>query len=174
MKRNLVSISTLEDKGYKITFSKGRVLAWHKDSHISSSKVTGFQESILYKLTIKPVQALLHDTIILSELWHRRLAHIHYRALLALGKMVTRLPEIQIQHKFVCKGCSLGKTVKGSFPSSDNRSKEIFDLIHSNVCGPMIVASLNGYLYYVLFIDDHSRKTWIYFLKNKDGILAKF
>jgi hypothetical protein len=39
MKRNLVSISALENKGYKITFSKERVLAWHKDSHISSSKV---------------------------------------------------------------------------------------------------------------------------------------
>jgi hypothetical protein len=38
----------------------------------------------------------------------------------------------------------------------------------------MTIASLNGYLYYVLFIDDHSRKTWIYFLKNKDGDLAKF
>ena len=38
----------------------------------------------------------------------------------------------------------------------------------------MVVASLNGYLYYVLFIDDHSRKTWIYFLKDKDGVLAKF
>jgi hypothetical protein len=174
MKRNLVSISALEDKGYKITFSKGRVLAWHKDSHISSSKVIGVQENNIYRLTIKPVQSLLHDTINLSELWHRRLAHIHYRALPALGNMVTRLPEIQIQHKGVCKGCSLGKNVKGSFPSSDNRSKEILDLIHSDVCGPMNVASLNGYLYYVLFIDDYSRKTWIYFLKNKDGVLAKF
>jgi hypothetical protein len=38
----------------------------------------------------------------------------------------------------------------------------------------MIVASLNRYFYYVLFIDDHSQKTWIYFLKNKDGVLAKF
>jgi hypothetical protein len=38
----------------------------------------------------------------------------------------------------------------------------------------MTIASLNGYLYYVLFIDDHSEKTWIYFLKNKDGVLAKF
>ena len=94
MKRNLVSISALEDKGYKITFSKGRVLAWHKDSHISNAKVIGVRENSLYKLTIKPVQALLHDTISLSELWHRRLAHIHYRALLALGKMVTGLPEI--------------------------------------------------------------------------------
>jgi transposase InsO family protein len=47
-------------------------------------------------------------------------------------------------------------------------------LIHSDVCGPMTVASLNGYLYYVLFIDAHSRKTWIYFLKTKDGVLARF
>jgi hypothetical protein len=58
--------------------------------------------------------------------------------------------------------------------TTDNRSKEILDLIHSDVCGPMTVASLAEYLYYVLFIDDHSRKTWIYFLKNKDGVLAKF
>jgi hypothetical protein len=63
---------------------------------------------------------------------------------------------------------------KGSFLSSDNRSKEILDLIHSDVCGPMIVAFLNGYLYHVLFIDDHSQKIWIYFLKTKDGVLARF
>jgi len=47
-------------------------------------------------------------------------------------------------------------------------------LIHSDICGPMTITSLNGYLYYVLFIDDHSRKNWIYFLKNKDGVLTKF
>jgi hypothetical protein len=164
----------LDHKGYKVTFSEGRVLSWLKDSHINSAKVISVQENILYRLTIKPVQALLHDTISLSELWHRRLAHIHYRALPALGKMVTGLPEIQIQHKGVCKGCALGKNVKGSFSSSDNRSKETLDLIHSDVCGPMNVASLNGYLYYVLFIDDHCQKTWIYFLKNKEGVLAKF
>jgi hypothetical protein len=41
MKRNLVSISALEDKGYKVTFSKGKVLAWHKDSHINSARVIG-------------------------------------------------------------------------------------------------------------------------------------
>jgi hypothetical protein len=41
MKGNLVSISALEYKGYKITFLGGRVLAWHKDSHVSSAKVIG-------------------------------------------------------------------------------------------------------------------------------------
>jgi hypothetical protein len=174
MKRNLVSISALEDKGYKVTFSEGKFLAWHKNSHMDYARVIGVRENNLYRLTVRPVQALLHDTISLSELWHRRLAHIHYRALPALGKMVTCLPEIQVQHNGVCRGCALGKNVKGSFLSSDSRSKGILDLIHSDVCGPMTVASLNGYLYYVLFIDDHSRKTWIYFLKTKDGVLARF
>jgi hypothetical protein len=135
MKRNLVSISTLEDKVYKVTFYEGKVLAWHKDLHINYAKVIDVRESSLYKLTIKQVQTLLHDTISLSELWCRRLAHIHYRALPSLGKMVTGLPKIQIQHKGVCRGCTLGKNVKGSFSSSDNISKEILDLIHSEVCG---------------------------------------
>ena len=85
-----------------------------------------------------------------------RLAHIHYRALTVLGKMVTFLLEIQVHHNGVCRGCSLGNNVNWPFLSSDSRSKGILDLIHSNVCGPMTVASLNRYLYYVLFIDDHS------------------
>jgi hypothetical protein len=87
--------------------------------------------------------------------------------------MVTSLPEIHVQHDGVCIGCALGNNVKGSFLSSDNISKGILDLIHLNVCGPMTVASLNVYLYYVLFIYDHSRKMWIYFLNTKDGVLAR-
>jgi hypothetical protein len=90
-----------------------------------------------------------------------RLGHLHYRALPSLGKMVMRLPEIHVQHDGVCRGCDLGNNAKGSFLSSDSRSKGILDLIHIDVCGPMNAGSLSGYLYYVLFIDDHSIKTWI-------------
>jgi hypothetical protein len=55
MKRNLVLISALEDKGYKVTFYKGKFLAWHKDSHMNFSKVIGVRENSLYRLTIRPV-----------------------------------------------------------------------------------------------------------------------
>jgi transposase InsO family protein len=34
--------------------------------------------------------------------------------------------------------------------------------------------SLSGYAYYVSFIDDYSRKTWVYFLKSKDEVLGMF
>ena len=56
-----------------------------------------------------------------------------------------------------------------TFPSSESKAKRIFEIIHSDVCGPMSSSSLNGYVYDVSFIDDFSRKTWIYFMKNKDG-----
>jgi hypothetical protein len=58
----------------------------------------------------------MHDSISLSELWHRRLAHLHYRALPALGKMVTGLPALCVEHDGICRGCALGKNAKGSFP----------------------------------------------------------
>jgi transposase InsO family protein len=38
----------------------------------------------------------------------------------------------------------------------------------------MIVPSLGNFVYYVLFIDDYSRKTWKYFLKAKDELFIKF
>jgi transposase InsO family protein len=48
------------------------------------------------------------------------------------------------------------------------------ELVHSDVCGPMLSTSLSGYVYYVSFIDDYSRKTCVYFLKSKDEVLRKF
>ena len=55
-----------------------------------------------------------------------------------------------------------------------NRSKVILDLIHSDICGPTSSPSLSGCLYYVLFIDNHSWKLWIYFLKAKSESFDRF
>jgi hypothetical protein len=41
------------------------------------------------------------------------------------------------------------------------------------MCGPMPLSSMSGYVYYVSFIDDYSRKTWLYFLKSKDEVFNK-
>ena len=38
----------------------------------------------------------------------------------------------------------------------------------------MSSSSLSGYAYYVSFIDDFSRKAWIYFMKKKDEVFSKF
>ena len=67
-----------------------------------------------------------------------------------------------------------GRTSGSLFQQSEHKSKEPLDLVHSDVCGPMSVHSFSGYSYYVTFIDDYSRKTWIYFLKAKSEVFERF
>jgi hypothetical protein len=69
---------------------------------------------------------------------------------------------------------TLGKYTKTAFPSSDSRAAGILDLIHSDVCGPMSSALLTGSLYYVVFIDDFSQKSWIFFMKTKGQVFSRF
>jgi hypothetical protein len=88
--------------------------------------------------------------------------------------MVTGIPELQEEYEGICRGCTLGKNTKGPYPSSDSRSRGIFDLVQSDVCGPMTLSYLVGLLYYVIFIDDFSRKTWIYFINTKDEVFSRF
>lgn len=88
--------------------------------------------------------------------------------------MVSSVPNLQEEHGGVFEGCVLGENVKKPFLSNKSRSKEILDLVNSNVCCLMPVKSLGGYLYYVTFIDDFSRNTWIYFMNTKDKAFNKF
>jgi len=94
LKKNLLSISALEDKGFRVAFVDGQVLLWPKNSSIDKATVIGVREGGLYKLKGHQEHALVHNKVSSSELWHRRLAHINYRALPILGKMVTGLPDI--------------------------------------------------------------------------------
>ena len=139
-----------------------KVFLWAKDTDLDSTVQIGVREGDLYKASKVSTHALVHHTVDPCELWHRRFGHLHYTALPGLQKMVTGMPEVSPKHEGICKGCALGKNTKKSFPRSKSRSKGILDLIHSDICGPMSSPSLSGCLYYVLFIDDYSQKSWIY------------
>jgi hypothetical protein len=158
----------LEDKGFRVTSKVGKALLWSKDKDLSSATVIGIQERGLYKVPDHPIQALIHDEVNPNELWHQRFGHLHYKALPGLQKMVKGMPDFHFKHDGICRGCALGKNAKKTFPNSDKRSKGILDLIHSDTCGPMSTPSMSGCSYYMIFIDNFSRKTWIYFLKSKN------
>jgi len=55
-----------------------------------------------------------------------------------------------------------------------SRKSELLQLVHSDVCGLLEVKSFTGALYFVTFIDDCSRKLWVYALQRKDQVLDKF
>ena len=62
-----------------------------------------------------------------------------------------------------------------SFPKeSSSRAQKPLELIHTDVCGPIKPRSLGKSNYFLLFIDDYSRKTWVYFLKEKSEVFENF
>ena len=77
----------------------------------------------MYNLKGQPEQELVHESIKPSELWHRRLAHVHYRALPLASKAVEGLLEMQEKHEGVGKGRAKGKDTKNTFPSIESKAK---------------------------------------------------
>ena len=146
---------------------------WREGNTIDEVVMIGEEEG-LYKLKGHLESDLTTSTINPCELWHKRLAHVNYKALPIVSKVVNDLLEIQINHEGVCKGCAQGKNTTNPFLSSNSEEKGILDVFHSGVCRLMSATSLSGYVYYVSFIDDYSYKTWIYFLKGKDEVFERF
>jgi hypothetical protein len=117
LKKNLIYVAVLEDKGYRVIFMDKKSLLWSKNQELSSTILIG-----LYKLP-GHIQALVHASVSPSELWHRRFGHLHFKVLPGLQKMVRGMPTFQFDHDGICKGCVLGKNIKKSFPNNNSRRK---------------------------------------------------
>jgi len=68
----------------------------------------------------------------------------------------------------------MGKQHRVAFSKSQHKPKDLLDLIHMDLWGPSPIASIGGARYYVMFIDNFSRRVWMYFLKQKSKVFKKF
>ena len=73
-----------------------------------------------------------------------------------------------------CEACLMGKMTKTPFSGIMERATDLLEIIHTDVCGPMSVASRSGYRYVLTFTDDLSRYGYIYFMKHKSETFEKF
>ena len=68
----------------------------------------------------------------------------------------------------------MGKFVKTTFHEKENRASMILERVHTDVCGPFLVASTTKHRYYAIFVYDYSHRFWIFFMQKKDQTLSKF
>ena len=68
----------------------------------------------------------------------------------------------------MCEACELGKHHRGTFNLSLNKSTIHFQIIHTDV----YISSLNGYKWFVTLIDDFSRTTWMYLMREKSDVFS--
>ncbi|GJT58031.1 retrovirus-related pol polyprotein from transposon TNT 1-94 [Tanacetum coccineum] len=69
----------------------------------------------------------------------------------------------------MCSACALGKSKKSFHqPKAEDTNQEKLYLLHMDLCGPMLIASISGKRYILVIVDDYSRFTWVRFLRTKD------
>ena len=100
LKKNLVSVAMLEDKGYDVVFSKGNTFLRHINT--GRTKRIGIQVKNFYKLEVDDYAALSSKAELVQsqdvvELWHRRLGHLHHGALKIMQQISTRLPKGKLE-----------------------------------------------------------------------------
>ena len=109
-------------------------------------------------------------------LWHFRFRHLNFGGLKLLHtkNMVKGFPLIDKPDK-VCEGCIFGKQHRETFlVGKSYRACTPLEIMQSDICGPMQTTSIGGCNYFLTFIDDYSRKIWVYILKHKYDAFSCF
>ena len=74
----------------------------------------------------------------------------------------------------VCESCLEGKMTKRPFNAKGRRAQELLELIHTDVCGPMLTQVKGGYEYFITFTNDYSRYGYVYLMRRKFEAFEKF
>ena len=169
---NLMSVKKLTTKGFEVTFEESKC-------RITKNNVTfaiGTSTSNMYTLQTKEraqVAQNVDHTEECEHTWHRKFGHRNLEDIRMMQKknLVIDMKIKDCGLKDVCECCLKGKLSRPSFPkSSTTRAKSTLELVHTDLCGPMPVTTPSGNRYFMTIIDDYSRYTEVYFLKEKTEV----
>ena len=175
LEKNLISLGTLESKGFTIILQNGIVKV------VSGALVVmkGIRRNNMYlyqgstTVGIAAVVSEANKVAEMSRLWHMRLGHAGEKSLQTLA-MQGLLKGTKTCKLDFCEQCVLGKQKRVKFGTAIHNTEGILDYIHTEVWGPTKTASLGGKHYFVTFVDDFSRRVWVYTLKSKDEVFETF
>nr|GFC07278.1 retrovirus-related Pol polyprotein from transposon TNT 1-94 [Tanacetum cinerariifolium] len=175
--KTLLSISKLtHDDKFDVLFSDNMFLIQNrltKETLTRDHRKNGLyvlaqgQQAFLTRLSSRRSRASF-------ELWHRRLGHVSYDIITLLNKFGCLSTTSILPIPNICSSCQLSKSKRLPFENNMKRASHVLDLIHCDLLGPSPVTSIDGYRYYVIFVDDYSRFTWFYPLKAKSDFPAVF
>ncbi|GMF33018.1 unnamed protein product [Phytophthora lilii] len=182
-----VSVSALKSKNIKIRF-RGELCRLIAGDGTPISTIN--RQGKLFVLTASPNKVLNPQTELASlcavtdssDIWHARLGHPLARRMkeiagASVGIFKLLASNCDSHDEVVCSGCMKGKLPVTKFPKTVKakvKSQHVLALVHNDVMGPMNVKTVGGARYVLTFVDDFSRYTTVYFLKNKSEVLIRF
>jgi hypothetical protein len=174
LKPNLLSVSQTCDQGHILIFDSQKCEIRKEDSG-KLVVVAPRTPSNVYILNIEEEEKCCMSQIDESWLWHRRMGHIGFDNLIKVNKkeVVRDMPKIIKPSNSVCRHCQHGKKTRVRFKTKEYSTSKPLELVHTDLCGPTRTKSMQGEHYFILFIDDYTRMTWVSFLKEKSESIQK-
>ena len=170
IKRNLISLGALENKGYSFLSNDGKMKVL-KGSRVVMEATR--RHSLYYlqaDVIINEANSVKSSDI---SLWHLRLGHVSQGGIKQLVKQGVIQEAVDLSSR-ECDICVLGKSKKGSYPTGRHTSTQPMEYAHSDVWGPASVTTIGGGRYFISITNDFSRKLWIYVMKEKSETFDKF
>nr|KYP39567.1 Retrovirus-related Pol polyprotein from transposon TNT 1-94 [Cajanus cajan] len=171
MKHNLLSIGQLLQKGYLLDWKWKEQMLRILDKKGTPILRAPLSDNRTFRVDISMSKHMCFASAVfdVNWLWHLRFGHLNFGSLSQLAKkeMVIGLPHIE-KSDATCESCMLGKQARNPFKVHlETRSKDVLEVIYTDVCGPFEVPSLGGNRYFITFIDDFSKRIWLFLLGRK-------
>lgn len=174
LRSNLLSVSRLCAAGYEVMFTKD-LCNISKNGRVVLQGILNGNIYVQNNESAYIVRTGYHSDHC-WHLWHERFGHRNDSAIKSLfqNKLVIGATVRSCPANDTCETCLEGKLSRLKFPKvSERKSKNILDLVHSDVCGPMPVKTPSGNRYFVTLIDDYSRYTTVSLIKTKAEVPDK-
>jgi transposase InsO family protein len=163
---SLISVPSLTKEGFKVLFDKTKVKAIKDDKEkIIGQMISGHYRYVKEEACLKAAEKERTREKCVHE-WHQILAHRNLQDIKKMKGIIIRECDCSDD----CEPCLQGKMSRKKFPKKSKGVNKIWDVIVSDVCGPMDTRSLGGMLYYVTFIDVYSRYSEVVFIKEKSDV----
>lgn len=180
LKNNLLSLGQLQERGLAILIRDGTCKVYHPSKGaIMETDMSGNRMFFLIATKSQKNSLCLQAEEVSEKemnLWHCRFGHLNQEGLKVLSqkKMVIGLPTLK-PTKEICAVCMTGKQHRAPMSKKSSwRASRQLQLIHSDICGPITPVSHSSKRYILTFIDDFTRKTWVYFLHEKSEAFPTF
>jgi len=180
-RRNLISVCLLDKCGYTCSFGNNQFNLSLNSNIIGTGFLNAYDNLYLLNTIANYNETLQCESrgtkrkftdINSASLWHKRLGHISRNR---VERLVSDgiLDSLDFTDFNVCIECIKGKQTSVKRLGA-SRTKDVLELIHTDICGPFPSASWNGQRYFVSFIDDYSRYGYLYLIHEKSQAVDVF